>query len=139
MSRLSVVYSLVFLMLGIGVNAQNRTDTITVMEDIGVKFYQDGYRLNTSELFWITNQIPEMDDAKRTYRMGVLLSSIGGFLIGYPVGQHLGGNNEPVWECALVGVGITTLSLPIFTSSRKKAVKGVRAFNRNITHKKALD
>lgn len=51
MGRLSVVYSLVFLMLGIGVNAQNRTDTIAVMEDIGVKFYQDGYRLNASELF----------------------------------------------------------------------------------------
>ncbi len=55
------------------------------------------------------------------------------------VGQHIGGNRDPIWEVALVGVGITAISLPIFSSANKKAIKGVKAFNHKVKYKKALN
>lgn len=117
---------------------QNRADTINVVRDFGTKYYQNDYQLNINELFWVTKYTPEMNNAKRTYRMGVLLSSIGGYLIGYPIGQYIGGNKTPIWEMGLIGVGITAISMPIFTNSKQKTLKGVKAFNKNIKQKKAL-
>ena len=138
MSRFAIICSLYFLLTSVDTVAQNRTDTIEIVKDFGTKFYQNDYTLNVNELFWVTKYTPEMYDAKRTCRMGVLVSMIGGYFIGYPIRQHIGGNKDPIWEVALVGVGITAISLPIFSNANKKAIKGVKAFNHKVKHKKAL-
>lgn len=138
MSKINILFCFCLFIITVEVVGQNRVDTINVVRDFGTKYYQNDYQLNINELFWVTKYTPEMDDAKRTYRMGVLLSSIGGFLIGYPIGQYIGGDEAPIWEMGLVGVGITAISMPIFTNSKQKALKGIKAFNKKIKQKKAL-
>lgn len=60
-----------------------------------------------------------------------ILSYTGGFLIGYPLGTMLRGDN-PNWTMALIGCGLIAIDLPIVASAEKKLLNAVKIYNSGI-------
>jgi hypothetical protein len=63
--------------------------------------------------------------------VGQLMAGAGGFLIGWPLGEHLHGD-EPHWNLAYAGAGMVVVSIPV-------VIWGVDSMNRAVdAHNRAL-
>lgn len=82
----------------------------------GINFYQDDKQLSDTELKNIlqTNDLSAhyLRRAEANKRIGRVLSSIGGFIIGYQLANYLYGSKLN-WEIAAIGGGIVLLSVPL--------------------------
>lgn len=65
---------------------------------------QLSYEQLEAKLNMIPESIPEVKKAKRYSRFVTFFASTGGFLIGYPLGEAIGGAEEPSWDLAATGV-----------------------------------
>lgn len=57
-----------------------------------------------------------------------ILSSAGGFLVGWPIGTAIAGGN-PNWALAGVGAGLVAVSVPLNMVANRKLKKAVYAYN----------
>lgn len=60
----------------------------------------------------------------------LVLGAVGGALLGWPLGQALGGAERPLWELAAVGGGAIAISIPLGVWSDKSWSLAVDAHNR---------
>ncbi|KAA5533613.1 hypothetical protein F0919_13825 [Taibaiella lutea] len=68
--------------------------------------------------------------ASRTYNgFSTVFACAGGFLIGYPLGQAIGGKKDPEWAMLGVGVGVVGISIPFGIISGKKAKEAAQLYN----------
>lgn len=59
-------------------------------------------------------------------------ASFGGVLIGWPLGTAIAGG-KPMWVLAIAGGGIALISLPIYSSFRKKSARAVSVYNQGLS------
>lgn len=108
----------------------------------GYKFEQDGKLLNLNELVTImsenNNTSKLMKEAKSSLGMAQVISFIGGGLMGYPLGQSLGGGN-PNWNLAGIGALITAIAIPISSGANKKMKSAVDIYNDGLNQTSHLD
>lgn len=75
---------------------------------------------------------PALHRAQTLSPISMVLASVGGALIGWPLGQKMGGDPHPTWELAYAGAGtaLVALSLAIWADFSKKSA--VEAHNRRL-------
>jgi len=66
--------------------------------------------------------------AQTNYTMGNIFASVGGFLIGWPVGTALRGD-KPNWNLAAAGAGLVVLGIPFVSAGNKKLKEAVDLYN----------
>lgn len=101
----------------------------------GLIVKQKGIILNQYELFDVLNE--EYGSAVyvgryKTKNAAVsVLAGIGGGLIGFPVGQAIGGG-DPMWVLAIAGAGVIAVAIPIGISAGKDIRKGIDIYNESL-------
>ena len=103
----------------------------------GTKFQINGERTSKKEfLKTISANNAAHDLASRgssQQNSSMLLSAIGGGLIGWPIGAALGGSKDPGWILAGIGAGVIALAIPIYNGGSKKIHRAVSIFNEGAT------
>ncbi len=112
---------------------QAPSDSITMKKVFGgYQFYQGDKLLKVNQLVntMKTNEqaYKQIKSAQSTYTMAMILSSAGGFMVGWPLGTAVGGG-EPNWTIAGIGAGLIVAAIPISQSFNKKAKQAVDTFN----------
>ena len=69
-----------------------------------------------------------MSSGKSTGGLVTVLSTIGGGLIGWPLGTYLGGG-EPNWNIALIGGALVVISIPFAIGADNDIKKAVEMHN----------
>jgi hypothetical protein len=68
--------------------------------------------------------------ASRTYNgFSTFFAGVGGFMIGYPLGQAIGGKKDPEWALLGIGVGAAGIAIPFAITSHKKAKEAAALYN----------
>lgn len=101
---------------------------------IGYEFTLDENRLslNDLEVLFKENEqsLSYLSKAKSQNNFSQIISGIGGFLIGWPLGTAIAGG-DPEWAMAGVGAGLVAVSIPIYIKSQNNAEKAVKFYNAN--------
>lgn len=100
----------------------------------GVKYMINNEDVSSKEF---SNQISINADAfkiyksgKNTYNWSNVLGFIGGGLIGWNLGELVGGKKDINWLPAGIGAGVLAVGIPLSTSATKKMKKGVELYNK---------
>ena len=115
------------------IRAQTSRDTISIIQNT---YWYRGDALSANQLLDKMQYYPaaysQMSIAKVNYDIMILSYYIGGFCVGYPVGQAIGGG-KPLWALGGVGVGVIILSIPLYINYNKHARKAVGVYNASLT------
>lgn len=129
--RLIVI--LVFLIVANYLYCQEQTDTIHTVNN---KFVLDKEILTPKKMLILMKDHPDayayMKKAKSNYDGAMVFSYIGGFCIGYPLGQALAGGEEPAWFMLGVGAGLALLTIPLAQEYKKNSTEAVRLYNSSV-------
>lgn len=126
---------LIALLINYGyLSAQTTSDTLRMVKQGGIKFYQGSRQLRPAEVLQLMESNPAaraaFKKAKSNYDAAVALGYIGGFMIGWPVGTAIGGG-DPNWGLAAGGVGVVLLSIPFNSAFKNHARSAVNLYNKN--------
>ena len=103
---------------------------------LGARYQQDGHPIDRADLLWhLNDDAAAAPDAGRYQTLTTLatgLAVVGGGLIGYPLGQKLGGREEPAWPLAYVGAGAVLLTIPLAVWANASLDSAVEAFNQHL-------
>jgi hypothetical protein len=121
----------------LNVKGQISTDTISVVKKAGgYQFYQNNKKLKPNQvadaLVANENAFIKFKSAKSEANLATIVGGVGGFLLGWPLGAAIAGG-DPNWIMAGVGAGLIVLSIPITSSSNKKAKQAIGIFNSSLT------
>jgi hypothetical protein len=114
--------------------AQESSNEIIIQKNFfGIKYFQNDRRLTPGEMSKIMEPNAEAYKLVKSGRalgtVSSILSSMGGFLIGYPIGASINGQ-ETNWTMAAVGGGIIVGSIPLQLVSNNKMKKAVATYNK---------
>lgn len=127
-----IVVIILFLFQLSLLQAQSRTDSITVIKKWSTIYVQRGQNLSMGGLLYITKDNPaafaEMKKAQNRYTLSFLSGCIGGACVGYPVGTALGGG-EPNWNIAFAGAAFIGMSIALEHSFNLHATRGAKLHN----------
>jgi predicted membrane protein len=118
---------------------QNASDSLTIKSTGGgCTIYQNGKAINLSTIGTIieSNELAfkQFGKAKSTSTFSNLLGSVGGFLVGYPVGGALTGKSMD-WRMLGIGAALITIAIPISSKSTKQLKQAVNTYNSGLTDK----
>jgi hypothetical protein len=126
-------FLLLFTILAHLVSAQTPPRIEIVEGNFGIRFEMNGKKLNPRQMKNAMSDYPkasaEMKIAKRNYNLANVFSFPGGYLIGYPIGMHLGGG-EANWRLLGAGAGLVVISFPFYDRYKKHAIEAVKIYNK---------
>lgn len=115
--------------------AQNQHDSIEVKKSFGTVFKQNGRILTVNQLVKLVESNPdarkEMKIAKSNYTVNTIFGSLGGAMVGYPLGTAIAGG-DPEWVLAGIGAGLFAVSIPFAIAYVKHAKNAVNIHNRDV-------
>jgi hypothetical protein len=80
-------------------------------------YQQDGKNLDVEDMVKKLSKepaaAPHVSRSQALKTIVSILGGAGGGLIGWPIGGKLGGDDDPPWELAYVGVGTILLAIPL--------------------------
>ena len=128
--------SLLLVMAGMSMS-QNSADSIQIRKiNGGDIFVYQGKRLKPKELVNITQSNDEarklMHTAKNNYDLGVGFGSVGGFMIGFPIGGALAGG-EMNWALFATGAVLTVAAIGFSVKYKKVARHAVKVYNQGLS------
>lgn len=98
----------------------------------GWQFYSGRERINLSEVTDLMKPNEEatayLRSAKTNYTWAQIVGSVGGFMIGYPLGASAGGGT-PNWTMAGIGAGLAVVSIPLSIKAGKQVKNAIVAYN----------
>ncbi len=101
-----------------------------------VQLYKDGLPLKMKDARKLMeNQeaaIKDLRKAATNRTFAYIFGTIGGALIGYPVGTAIGGG-DPEWALAGIGAGFVGLSIPFISGYNKRARNAAELYNASVT------
>lgn len=132
MKKIAIISALLYLSMSFTFG-QTVSDSISMKKVFGgYQFYQGNQRLNMNELVRTMESneqaYQQIKSAKSTYTLATVVSTIGGAMVGWPLGTAIGGG-KPNWTIAGIGAGLIVVSIPISQSFNKKAKKAVETYN----------
>lgn len=132
MKKLLILSLLIFCLQAV-CHSQRNAESLTVKTSFfGWQFQHNGKKISpaaASELLLANDQSAAyMRSARSNNTMSQIVGSIGGFMVGYPVGTSMGGG-KPNWALAGVGAGLIAVSVPFSIAANKNARNAVAAFN----------
>lgn len=114
-------------------HAQNTADTLGLKKKGGsYAILKDGKPITLAEATGILASNEQaakiFQSAKSNNTFASIISGIGGFMVGWPIGTAIGGG-EPNWAMAGIGAGLILVALPINGAYNKKAKEAVELYN----------
>ncbi|MBL7741100.1 MAG: hypothetical protein JNK14_17895 [Chitinophagaceae bacterium] len=98
----------------------------------GIKYYQHDRRLSMAQITVAMRPNAEafryLNRSKTNNTVAFITGFIGGALIGYEIGNAIGGQSVN-WAVISAGAGIIGLSIPFDIGARKNAKKAVHLYN----------
>lgn len=125
--------SLLLVLFTSSVFAQTADNTITYRKVFGgYKFEQNGQALSPKSMLDIFQGNEEayqaMRKAKSNYDPAMVLSVIGGALVGWPLGTAVGGG-DPNWALAAIGGACIIGSIPLGSAFNRHAIRATDLYN----------
>lgn len=103
---------------------------------LGVRYEQGGKAIHRVDMVQQLRTQPsssrEMSNHQNWLTGTMIVAGVGGAFVGWPIGQAIGGDPEPLWVLAAVGGGVIALSIPMGVVADKKLKKGVLAYNEGL-------
>ena len=132
MRRIAILLTLLVVSMSFAFG-QTASDSISMKKVFGgYQFYQGEQMLNMNQLVNLMkpNDLAyrQIKSAQASFTLAAIMSGVGGFMVGWPIGTALGGG-EPNWTLAGVGAGLILVSIPISQSFNKKAKQAVELYN----------
>ena len=132
MRKLIIILSL----LGISITStygQTATDSISMKKVFGgYQFFKGKQALNMNQLAKSLKSnekaYNQIKSALPTYTLALIIGSVGGAMVGWPLGAAVGGG-DPNWTMAGIGAGLIVISIPLSESFNKKAKQAVDTYN----------
>jgi hypothetical protein len=131
--RLSLCLVMLFLLLPFFTYAQTSHDSISVYRTIwGDQFYQNNQRIPLSQVYRMMHpnrtayHLFKASKGNRFYAS--LLSGIGGFALGFELGNLLN-NGEAHRAVALVGAGLVFGSIPLYRNSNRQLISSLEEYH----------
>ncbi len=121
---------LIMLMICMSTNLFSQTVANSVLTKKVLSDYQfhEGDKLKLNQLaYTMKHEVPDYQQvkpAKSTSTFALILSSVGGFLVGWPIGTAIAGG-DPNWTLAAIGAGLIVISIPFYQSAKSKARQGI--------------
>jgi len=98
----------------------------------GSRYTYQGKQINMNQMLSLMEKDSEefelMSSGKSTGGLVTVLSTIGGGLIGWPLGTHIGGG-EPNWTLAYIGGALVVISIPFAIGADNNIKKAVEMHN----------
>ncbi|MBA3283531.1 MAG: hypothetical protein H0U27_00535 [Nitrosopumilus sp.] len=127
-------FATLVLLFGIFISAGFSQSPDTISIDKNSYMYQ-GNKITLKELSNITKSNPqahkEIKMARSNAAGAQMFGSIGGFMIGWPLGAAIGGG-DPNWALAGIGFGVAFISIPFALKANKHAKNAVGIYNRDL-------
>jgi hypothetical protein len=124
------------------VSSQNQADTITMNGKRVYPLKIGNEVLTPKRINEVLASNPEAYKeylaAKYNSTPALILAGAGGFLIGWPLGQAIGGG-EPQWALAGAGAVLVGLSIPLSSAAKKRSIKAVEIYNQGVLKKQSKD
>lgn len=103
----------------------------------GVKFYQDGIDLGTPKNVLLTMRknepaANEFGSAISNYNATIFFSAVGGFMIGWPIGQSIS-KKDPQWGLAAGGAVLVAIGYSFERTFTRRAKKAIDMYNNSST------
>jgi hypothetical protein len=102
----------------------------------GPRYMQDGKAVADAHMIeWLEKEPEAAPYVSRSQTLALtagLLSAAGGALIGWPLGQEMAGEREPLWPLAGAGAAAFALSIPLMIWGVSSMDSAVEAHNRVI-------
>ena len=103
---------------------------------LGASYKQDGHPIDLNDMQEQISRDPEAGSyVSKSRTLGVIstvLAAAGGAMIGWPIGQKIGGHEDPKWELAYIGAGVAAISIPIGIWGASSLNSAVEAFNQHL-------
>lgn len=117
------------------VKAQTANEPIVKDSLRGFPLKQHGEVLTVPQLDQIFANHPEarleFKAARGNRDLSMVLGYAGGFLIGWPLGQSLGGG-DPNWVMAGIGAGLIIIAIPLGSAFKKRSLNAVDIYNKGL-------
>jgi len=105
-------------------------------------YYCGSHKLTGPELEQLLSKVPgaleEYNSGKSMHVGASILQSIGGFLIGWPLGEAAAGAESPNWTMAAVGGGIAIPGIILEVLSNKHIRNAIDTYNSAIDKKTSM-
>lgn len=99
----------------------------------GARYKQDGQGIDpvymVKQLKQETKAAPYVERSEGLRIASLIFAAAGGVLIGWPIGQSIGGDRKPTWALAGVGAGAIGLSIPFTIGAVWNMDSAVEAHN----------
>lgn len=129
-----------FLTLLIGcissIYGQTPKDSVTMEYSRGRYLFYNGPKTLTMnevvKIFQSDGQaFKEIRSAQATNTFATIIMGAGAMMIGWPIGNLIDGS-KPEWKMAGIGVGLIMVSIPFDRLSKKKLLKAISLYNRDL-------
>ncbi|PKL78657.1 MAG: hypothetical protein CVV25_10735 [Ignavibacteriae bacterium HGW-Ignavibacteriae-4] len=124
-----IISIITILILTAPIYSQDKDKTIG---NDGSRYTYQGKQINMNQMLSLMEKDSEefelMSSGKSTGGLVTVLSTIGGGLIGWPLGTYLGGG-EPNWNIALIGGAFVVISIPFAIGADNDIKKAVEMHN----------
>lgn len=129
---------LVFAVTGLGCAAQASQAPMDPSSPIETKggYKQAGKPIDRDSMMEQLGQEPasksDIGTAQSLAIFGSVLATVGGALLGWPIGEKLGGAENPHWGLAIAGGAMAAVALPMGFLSDSKVSQAVDSHNRSL-------
>lgn len=118
-------------------NAQKKSDKLKIVNgSFKNKYYKGVWNISKEKAYGMLRENGEAYNlvitGEKLQKTGSAIAFAGGALIGFTLGSALGGAEDPKWYIAGIGGGMVLLSLPIYSTGKKKVQMGVEVYNETL-------
>ena len=114
---------------------EKTTESLTVESSFfgGMSYYYDGEEISenkfTSYIFKFDDSTMEWEKSKTMRSISVVCGAAAGVLIGWPIGESIGGADEPKWYLAGIGAAILIPAIILDSKANGHVEKAAEAYN----------
>jgi hypothetical protein len=99
----------------------------------GYSFHQDSTELWPRDVLQVmeVNQeaFQEFKKARANHAASGIFSAIGGFMIGWPIGQAIAGKDDPLWGLAAGGAALVFVGYSFDKTFKRRVNKAISVYN----------
>ncbi len=127
------ILPIIFFFITSVVIAQTNSKIEIKKDFFGYSFHQDSTELWPRDVLQVmevnTEAFQEFKKARANHAASGIFSAIGGFMIGWPIGQAIAGKDDPLWGLAAGGAAFVFLGYSFDKTFKRRANKALTIYN----------
>jgi hypothetical protein len=109
---------------------------------LGYTFHQDSTDLLPKDVLQVMEvnkeAFQEFKKARANHAAAGIFSAIGGFAIGWPIGQAIAGKDDPLWGLAAGGAVLVVMGYSFDKTFKRRSIKAIDIYNGGLTTSSAV-